>query len=140
MAAINQQSTDFFKSFSDFSVPSVDMNEMFNMARRNMEAYSAANQVIVEGIQAINKRSAEVLQSNMEKCMSVSRDAMTSSNKEVSTQKQSAVSKEVFESCMNSCREISEMISKSTFEAFDVLNKRCAEALEEASKLSKKAA
>jgi phasin family protein len=140
MAANNKQSTDFFKSFSDFSMPTVDMNEMFNMARRNMEAYSAANQVIVEGIQAINKRSAEVMQSNMEKCMSASREVMTAGNSEASSKKQSAVSKEVFESCMNSCREISEMISKSTFEAFDVLNKRCAEAMEEASKLAKKAA
>jgi phasin family protein len=138
--ANNKQSADFFKAFSDFNVPMVDMNEMFNVASRNMEAYSAANQVIMESVQAINKRSAEVMQSNMEKCLSASREVIGAGSPEASTKKQSAVTKEVVESCINSCREISEMISKSTFEAFDLINKRCAEAMEEVGKLTKKAA
>ena len=135
------QTQNFFKSFSDMNMPSVDFNDLFNLARRNMEACSAANQVIIEGMQAINKRTAEVMQSNVEKCLSMSRDMMKGgSTADVSTRKSSDVAKDAFSSSINSVREISEMISKSTFEAFDVLNKRTAEALEESSKMMKKAA
>ncbi len=140
MTANNKQANDFFKSFSEFKMPTMDMGEVINMCRRNMEACSAANQVVLEGIQAVNKRSAEVMQTNIEKCISASRDVMSAGVSEASGKKQTAVNKEVFESCMSSCREISEMVSKSTFEAFDLINKRCAEAMEEAGKLSKKAA
>jgi phasin family protein len=138
--ATNKNTADFFKSFSDFSVQRVDFNDLFNLARRNMEACSAANQVMMEGIQAINKRTAEVMQSNIEKCLSMSRDIISSTSPEISAKKSSDAAKEAFSSCVNSAREISEMASKSTFEAFDVINKRTAEALEETSKLAKKAA
>jgi phasin family protein len=134
------QANDFFKAFGDFSMPSIDFNDLFSLARRNMEACSAAHQVMIEGVQAVNKRAAEVMQSNVEKCMSMSRDMMSSTSPESTSKKQSDAAKEVFESCVNSAREISEMVSKSTFEAFDVLNKRAAEAMEEGSKLAKKAA
>jgi phasin family protein len=136
----SNQAQDFFKSFSKFSVPSMDFNDLFNLARRNMEACSAANQVMMEGVQAINKRTAEVIQSNVEKCLSMSRDMMSSTSPEANGKKSSEAAKDAFSSSVNSVREISEMISKSTFEAFDVLNKRTAEALEESSKLMKKAA
>lgn len=139
---------DFFKSlnnqfseqFSKFSAPSVDFNEFFNVGRRNMEAYSAANQALIEGAQAINKRSAEVMQNNIERCLSASREMMSSKSPETNTAKQSEVAKDVFETCVSSAREISEMASKSAFEAFDVINKRCAEAMEETSQLAKRAA
>jgi phasin family protein len=138
--AANKQTSDFFKSFGDFSVPSVDFNDLFNLTRRNMEACSAANQVMIEGIQAINKRAAEVMQSNIEKCLSMSREMISGTSPEANAKKSSEAAKEAFSSCVNSAREISEMVSKSTFEAFDVINKRTAEALEETSKLAKKAA
>lgn len=131
---------DFFKSFQNFNTPSVDMNELINIGRRNMEAASAANQALIEGAQAINKRSAEVMQNNIEKCISASRDVLGSKTPETNAAKQSEVSKEIFETCVSSTREISEMASKSAFEAFDVINKRCAEAMEETSNIAKKAA
>jgi phasin family protein len=140
MSANNKQTKDFFKPFTELNVPMVDVGEMLGLCRRNIEACSAANQVIIEGVQAVSKRSAEVMQSNMEKCINASREVMSNGASETSAKKQSAVTKDVFETYVNSCREISEMISKSTFEAFDLLNKRCAEAMEEAGKLAKKAA
>ncbi len=132
--------TDFFKSFQNYTAPSIDVNEFINVGRRNMEAASAANQALIEGAQAINKRSAEVMQNNIEKCISASRDVLGSATPETNAAKQSEVSKEIFETCVSSAREISEMASKSAFEAFDVINKRCAEAMEETSKIAKKAA
>ncbi len=139
--AKTQNASDFFKSFSNFNVPSVDVNEFFNVGRRNLEAYSAANQAIIEGAQAINKRGSEVIQSNVEKCLSASRDILgNAASPETNTQKQSEVTKDVFETCVSSAREISEMASKSAFEAFDVINKRCAEAMEETNQIAKKAA
>lgn len=134
------QAKDFFKSFGNMSMASMDFNDLFNLARRNMEACSAANQVMMEGMQAINKRTAEVFQSNVEKCLSMSREMLSGTSPEANSKKSSEAAKEAFSSSVNSVREISEMISKSTFEAFDVLNKRTAEALEESSKLIKKAA
>lgn len=136
---------DFFKSFSNFNpsafkAPAFDMNEFFNVGRRNIEACSAANQALIEGAQAINKHGAEVMQHNVEKCLNATREILGNASPETNTQRQSEVAKDVFETCISSAREISEMASKSAFEAFDVINKRCAEAMEETSKIAKKAA
>jgi phasin family protein len=131
--------TDFTKMWTDMKVPSVDFNQLFSLQRRNVEAFTAANQVLMEGAQAVSKRQAELMRDNMEKMLKTSKDVMTSNSPETNTTKQTEFAKEAYENAINGAREISEMVSKSSFEAFDVINKRCAESMEEMGKLAKAA-
>lgn len=120
----NQAFADMFKS-------SMDFNQIFSTGRRNMEALSAANQVVVESAQAIARRQSEVARANIDNALKVSKDMMTSGTPETSINKQSDLMKAFFENTLNNLREVSELVTKSSFEAFDVLNRRTAESLEE---------
>jgi phasin family protein len=121
-------------AFADLFKNAFDFNQLFSTQRRNIEALSAANQAFVEGVQAVSRRQAEVIRENVEDLLKASKDIMTSGTPETNLSKQSELTKQIFENTLSNLREVTEMVTKSGFEAFDVLNKRAAESLEEISK------
>ncbi len=127
----------FAESFRNF----LDINQLFSTQRRNVEAISAANQVMVEGVQAGYRRQAEVLRDNVEQVLKASREVFQAgSSPENSLNRQAEYVRSIFESNINSLREVTETLTKSGFEALDVLNKRAAESLDEISSATGKAA
>lgn len=125
---------NYNNAFSDLFKNAFDFNQLFSTQRRNIEALSAANQAVVEGAQAISRRQAEVIRSNVEDALKASKEILTTGTPETNLTKQSDYAKSIFENTLTNLREITEMATKSGFEAFDVLNKRAAETLEEISK------
>lgn len=125
---------NYKNAFSDMFKSAMDFNQLFSTQRRNIEALSAANQVVVESAQAITRRQAEVLRTNVEDALKASKDLMTSGTPETNMNKQADLAKSFFETSLQNLREITEMATKSGFEAFDVLNRRAAETLEEMGK------
>jgi len=123
-------------AFADLLKSTFDLNQLFSTQRRNIEALSAANQAVVEGAQAISRRQAEVLREQVEQALQASRDLMTSGTPETNLGKQSEYARTIFETALSNVREVTEMFTKSSFEAFDLLNKRASESLEEISKAS----
>jgi len=117
--------------FADLFKNSFDFNQVFSAQRRNIEAFSAANQAVVEGAQAISRRQAEVFRANVENVLKVSKEMMTSGTPEVGVTRQADLARAIFENTLSNLREVTETVTKSGFEAFDVLNKRVAESLEE---------
>lgn len=120
---------DFFKN--DFFKNSFDFNQLFSTQRRNFEALSAANQVAVESAQAITRRSAEIAREGVEQSLKASKDLMNGGAPEANLGKNAELAREFFENALSNMREISETAIKSGFEAFDILNKRAAEGMEE---------
>lgn len=127
-------------AFSDMFKNMMDFNQVFTTQRRNIEALSAANQVVVESAQAIARRQAEVARENVESALKASKEMMTISTPEANISRQADLARSFFETALSNLREIGEMATKSSFEAFDVLNKRAAETLEEISRASGAAA
>lgn len=126
-------------AFADLFKNSWDFNQLFSTQRRNIEALSEANQAVVEGCQAVSRCQAEAVRSNVESMLKTSKDMFTGGTPEVSITKQADFAKSLFENTLANLREMSEMVTKSSFEAFDVLNRRAAESLEEFSKASTQA-
>lgn len=110
-----------------------DFNQLLATQRRNLEALTTANQAFVEGAQASTRRSTEIMRDNVECLLKGSREAVSGGTPEASLSKQAEVTKQLFENTVISLREASELLTKASFEAFDVLNRRCAESIEEAS-------
>ena len=129
-----------FKIFGDFKTPAFDFNSLMEVQRRNIEAFTAANQVVAEGVQAIARRQAEVMRTNVDEVMTASKDLTAGGAPEMNAEKQANLSKAIFEKQFSNAREVSEMISKSSFEAFDLLNKRAAESFDELGAVAGKAA
>ncbi len=124
------------QAFADMFKNTLDFNQLFSTSRRNMEAANAATQVVVESAQTISRRQAEVARANIDNALKVSKDLMTSGTPETAISKQADLMKAFFENTLTNLREVSELVTKSSFEAFDVLNRRTAESMEEISKAS----
>jgi phasin family protein len=120
-------------AFADMFRNMVDFNQLFSTQRRNIEALSAANQAMVEGAQAVSRRQAEVVRDNVDTMLQASKEMMNGNSPESSMSKQADFARSFFENTLANMREMTEMVTKSSFEAFDVLNKRAAESMEEIS-------
>jgi phasin family protein len=123
-------------AFNDMFKNKFDFSQAINTQRSNMEAISAATQVVVESAQEISRRQAEVVRNNVEGALKASKDLLTSGTPETNMTKQADFAKTMFESTLSNLREVTEMVTKSGFEAFDLLNKQAANNLESISKVS----
>lgn len=128
---------DMMKQFSEFkapnfaSMPNFDMNRIVSAGRKNAEACSAAGQALAESCQSIARRQAELARTQVEKTLKTCKDMLVNGSPEINTSKQVELAKSMFESSLNNLREVSELATKSCFEAFDVLNRRASETIEE---------
>lgn len=125
---------DFFKPFTEFKAPAFNFDEAFSTYRRNAEALTAAGQAIAEGVQAATRRNAEVLRANVDHALKASKEIFSGTSPEAGAAKQADYAKTAFETSLSHLREVAETVNKSTYEAFDILNKRISESFEEASK------
>lgn len=136
MATNQNPYADAFKFWQSYQAPqmgSFDVSTAVNFGRRNAEAVSAAGQAVSESVQAISRRQAELARAQVEKLLKTTKDMLVNGSPEINTTKQVELAKTMFESSLNNLREVSELVTKSGFEVFDVLNKRASESLEELS-------
>ena len=129
--------SDMFKN-NDMFKNTWDFNQFFATQRRNFEALAAANQTFVESAQAISRRQAEVARDTVEQALKASKDMMSGNSPESNLSKQADFTREMFEHNLANMREVVEMVTKSGFEAFDVINQRAAESLDELSSAAAK--
>lgn len=125
---------DFQKAFTDTKVPSFNYNQFFAIQRRNVEALSTANQLFAEGVQAVSRRHAEMARENVQEVLNNAKDMMTGGSPEINTAKQTELAKQIFQKSLSNMREASELFTKSSFEAFELLNKRASDSIEELQK------
>jgi len=118
---------DWKKNFGNFKAPSVDIDKMISHYRRSAEASSAVIQIMTESARVIARRQAECLRSNAEHAFKASKEALTHSTSKNPASSQSDFAKSWLDCNVESLREITEISTKSMWEAFDVINKRIAE-------------
>jgi phasin family protein len=125
---------DLFKNFSEFkapSMPTLDMTQLLNAGRKNAEAVTAAGQTLADSAQTITRRQAELARTQVEKVLKTTKEMLVNGSPEINTTKQVEFAKTLFETSLNNIREVSELVTKSGFEAFDVLNRRASQTIEE---------
>lgn len=129
-----------FPSFPQFQAPQLDANKFFTLQRKNIEAFASAAKAVNEGAQAIARRGAEFLRDNMEDALSASREVVsTGSAPDKALAKQADYAKTVLRNSAEQLREMSEMASRTQFEAFDILSSRVSRSVEEVKDFSSKA-
>ena len=122
---------DVSKMMKDFKMPGVNMDQMMATHRKNMEAFTAANQLAAEGFQAVAKRQTEIMKEGLEEFAVAMKDMMAQGSPEANASKHADYTKHAVERALSNVRELSEMVAKSNTEALDVLNKRLMEGLDE---------
>lgn len=122
---------DISKYLGDFKVPGVDVDSLVSSQRKNIEALTQANKLAYDGLQAVVKRQAEILRQTVDEIAQATKDIAEPGNPQDKAAKQAELAKDVFERSLSNLRELSEMIAKANTEAFDLLNKRFTQSLDE---------
>jgi phasin family protein len=122
---------DMSKYLGDFKVPGVDVETLVASQRKNIEALTQANKLAFEGIQALFKRQVEIARSAIEESASAARHLVEAGTPQEKAVRQTELTKEAFEQALANARELSEIVAKSNAEAFDALNKRFFQILDE---------
>lgn len=130
---------DVQKIVGEFRIPNVDVDAVVSAQKKNIEALTSANQLAVEGMRAVAARQAEILRQTGEELQKNMQTLMESGAPDAKMATSTELTKVGFEKAIANMKELSEMVSKSNAEAFDVINKRVAESLDEIRDLTKKA-
>ena len=119
------------KLMNEFKMPGVNMEQVVASQRRNLEALTAANQLAMQGFQAVTRRQAEILKQTLEQTSVAMREVMAAGSPEDKAARQTELAKEAFERAIANMRELAEMVSKAQTEANEVITKRVTESLDE---------
>jgi phasin family protein len=130
---------DVSKVLGDFRVPGIDVEAVVASQRKNIEALTQANQLAVEGVQAVFRRQAEIARQAIDEFSAVVKDfVQPNGSPEDRLAKQAEYSKLALEKGISNARELTELVTKANTEAFNVLSKRVTETLDEVRDYAKK--
>jgi phasin family protein len=119
------------KLMGEVKMPGVDMQQVVASQRRNVEALTAANNLAMQGFQAVTRRQAEILRQTLEQASQAMRDVMAAGSPEDKAARQTELAKEAFERAIANMRELAEMVTKAQTEANEVITRRVTESLDE---------
>jgi phasin family protein len=122
---------DVSKAFTSFTFPGFDAETVISSQRKNIEALTQANQLAVEGVQAVTRRQVEIAREAFEGASAAIRDLTQPTAPEERIAKNAELARQAFEKGIANARELAELVAKANSEAFDVISKRVSESLEE---------
>jgi phasin family protein len=129
---------DVTKMFADFRYRPFDVEAVWAAQRRNIEALSQANQLAVEGVQAVARRQIELTRETFEGFSALLRDLAQPASAEDRIAKNTEYAKQMLEKGVNHGREVVSIATKASTEAAAVLQKRATESLDEMRTLAAK--
>ncbi|WP_417518169.1 phasin family protein [Minwuia sp.] len=122
---------EFTKQLQGMKLPNFDMDAFVSMQQKNVEAMTAANQMVLDGFRAVFERQVQIAQQSISDAQAAVQD-LTNMRDQMDMEKQAAAAKAAMEQAAAQVKELSEMATRSQTEAFDILNKRLMESIEEA--------
>ncbi len=122
---------DFTKAFENFQSMPFDLRDMMETQRKNIQAFSEAQQMAMEGLQAAAQRQSEILSQLVEDNSSLAREMMGEGSPEQKIAKNADIFKKLYEKTVSNMHEISDILSKSNVEASKIINKRVSASMSE---------
>jgi phasin family protein len=122
------------RMMTQYQVPGLDVNALIDSQRKNLEAVTQANRVALEGMQAVAKRQAEILQQTLGEAVAAVEALTGSGSPQDAAAKQAELVKAAYEKALANMKELAELVAKSNAEASETINNRIAETLDEIKK------
>lgn len=122
---------DVGKLFAGFNFPGFDVETLMASQRKNIEALTQANQLAVEGVQAVTRRQVEIARQAFDEASAAMRDMSQPSAPEERVAKNAEIAKQAFEKGVANARELTDLVTKAQTEAFAVITRRVTEGLDE---------
>lgn len=107
------------------------MKEMMESSRKSIQAYTEAQQIAAQSVQAIVQRQTEILSQMVSDSSAVAQGVMTEGTPEEKIARSAELIREAYEKTINNCREVGDIANKSAREAMDVINERISCAFDE---------
>jgi phasin family protein len=123
-AEFSKWAGDFTKFFVNGKAPSFDFDAVFALQRKNVEAFTAANQVAFDGVKAVAQRQAELARKAFEEFGKVTKELTAAGTPEDKFAKQAELAKSAFEDALVNIRETVDTLQKSQTKAVDLLSER----------------
>jgi phasin family protein len=132
-------SGDFTKLFAELKLPAMpDMEAFIAANRRNIETFTAANRVAMEGAQTIARRNMEIMQQSMAELTEGMKALATVEGPQAKAAKQAEMLKLAYERAVTNMQELRDLIQQSNAEALALINQRFVEAMDEVKALAQK--
>jgi phasin family protein len=122
---------DLSKMMGEYQIPGVDWSELMASQQKNLQALGKANQLLIEGAQAVIRREIEILQKAMAELAGASKEMMQQGDPQAQAAKRLELAQASFESAIQNMRELAEVAGRSNREALEVINQRALEGFEE---------
>ena len=97
---------DVGKAFAGFNFPGFDVDGLIAAQRKNFEAFTQANQLAVEGVQALAKRQVEIATAAIEEAQAALKDLTAPGGAEEKLAKNTELAKASYEKALAATREL----------------------------------
>lgn len=138
MPDFSQVQADFTRMFGDMAkmvvngkAPTMDFETVAATQRKNLEAFTAANQLAFEGFKACCQRQADIARQTVEEFGRVTKELNSVATPEEKLVRQAEFAKSSFENAINNTREMVDMVQKAQDEATNVISRRVAQNFDE---------
>ena len=122
---------DFVKAMTQFRVPTVDVDMMVTAQRKNVEAFTAANRLAIEGIQAVMQRQLEIFRQTVDESSKTLKDMAQSKTPSEHATKQAEMLRAAYEQALSNMNELTDMLQQSNKEAAELIQSRMNDAMAE---------
>ena len=131
--------SEFSRMFADMKFPAMpDMDAFVTATRRNMDVFTAANRIALEGAQAVARRHTEIMQQSMADMAQAVQALATNEPPQAKAMRQAEMLKHAYEIAVANMKELHDLMQKSHEEAMGLLNRRFAEAMDDVKTLAGK--
>lgn len=115
---------DFSKTFQQYQAIPFEMKDLMETQRKNLQAFTEAQQLAMESMQAVAQRQTEIVSQIIEDNSNIAKELMGEGSPEQKLAKNAELLKKLYEKTTGNMQELSDMISKSSTETGKLLNKR----------------
>ena len=112
-----------------FSLPGFDVSKMMEVQRKNIDALTQANQAAFEGMQELSKRQMEILQEAATEWQAAMSEA--TNRESTNAAKRAELAEKTLSKAFASMRELAEAASKAQTQAWETIQKRFQENLDD---------
>ena len=114
-----------------FKLPGFDVNTVLDIQRRNVEALTAANQTIAQGLQTVVQRQGEIARQSVKQFQDLLSVKPSSASVTETLVKRIDLTKTSYEKNVADARELGDIVAKVGSEAADILSRRVVASLDE---------
>jgi phasin family protein len=121
---------DMLRKFGDnLQVPRVDLDQMVEAHRKNIEALTQSATAAAEGAQAMAQKQREVVEAGLREASTLAQELKTHGDQNLARQTEFA--KKVFDIAVRGAQDTAQLTRMSTGDAVKILQDRMREGLEE---------